>query len=171
MVILGIDPGTATTGYGIMKIHFRNTKGKIAKKKVKRKNKIFKCLKFGCIETEPKDSFPRRLVIISQEIKKLVKAYQPQLVAIEKLFFFRNKKTAIRVSEATGAILLILEKAKVPIIEFSPLQVKKFLTKNGRADKREIQRKVEKTLKIKKGKIRDDAADALAIALYAAHQI
>jgi len=161
MVILGIDPGTATTGYGVIKI--LSKKGK--------KTRALKCLKFGCIKTEPKDNFPKRLLILSREIKKLVKIHRPKLAAIESLFFFKNQKTVIRVSEATGVIILILEKMRVPIIEYSPLQVKKFLTKNGRADKKDVQKKVEKILKIKDAALKDDAADALALALYAANHL
>jgi len=160
MVILGIDPGTATTGYGIIKTYF---------KKGERRARTLKCLGFGCIKTDPIDNFPKRLVVLSRGIKKLVKNYQPQLVAIESLFFFKNQKTIIRVSEAIGVTILVLEKMKIPIVEYSPLQVKKFLTKNGRADKKDIQKKVKKILKIKDVSIKDDAADALALALYAAH--
>jgi len=161
MVILGIDPGIATIGYGIIKVHFKRTK---------RRNKVLKCLRFGCIKTDPTDDFPKRLVVLSKEVRKLVNTYRPKLVAIERIFFFKNKKTAIKVSEAIGAILLTLAKMKVPSIECSPLQVKKFLTKNGRADKKDVQKKVEKILKIRNVPLKDDAADALALSLYVANQ-
>jgi len=161
MIILGIDPGTATTGYGAIKIFSKNSK----------KNKTLECLNFGCIKTKPKDNFPKRLLILSQEIRKLVKTHKPQIAAIESLFFFKNQKTVIRVSEATGVIILTLEKMKIPIVEYSPLQVKKFLTQNGRAEKKDIQKKVGKILKIKGRLVRDDAADALALALYAAKHL
>lgn len=167
MIILGIDPGTANTGYGIIRVSCRKT----GKKKTRRSTKSLKCLKFGCIKTTPVERFPRRLITLSKELRKIVKTYQPKIVAVEKLFFFKNKKTVIRVSEATGVILLVLEKMKIPIVEYSPLQVKKFLTGNGRADKKDVQNEVEKILKLNNGRIKDDAADALALALYAAHQI
>ena len=162
MVILGIDPGTATIGYGVIRVYSRKSKKRTGR---------FKCLKFGCIRTNPDDDFPKRLIVLQQEIRKLVKSYRPRLVIIETLFFFQNKKTAIKVSEATGVIILTLERMHIPMIECSPLQVKKFLTKNGRADKEEVRRMVKKVLKIKDPHMKDDAADALALALYAANQI
>ncbi|MFH0987705.1 MAG: crossover junction endodeoxyribonuclease RuvC [Patescibacteria group bacterium] len=162
MKILGIDPGTAATGYGVLEID--SSRGG------KNKNK-YKCLQFGCIKTEPIDRFSKRLLILSREIRKIIKAHKPNLAAIETLFFFKNQKTIISVSRATGVIILMMEKMKIPIVEYSPPQVKKFLTKDGRAEKKEIQKKVIKILKIKKKSIKDDAADALAIAIYAAEHL
>jgi len=161
MLILGIDPGTATLGYGIIK-------------KLKRRKKYspkYRCLCFGCIETEKDLPFPKRLLLLSKEMRKIVKKYQPDIVAMETLFFFQNKKTAIQVSQATGAIILTLERLKLPIREFTPQEVKKALTKNGRANKKDIEKKVRRILRIKKPIYPDDAADALAIAVCAAKKI
>ena len=160
MIILGIDPGTATTGYGIIQ-----TKNK------RRGTKNLRCINFGCVETNKDLDFSKRLLFLSKEIRKITKDYQPELAAIETLFFFQNKKTAIKVSQAIGVILLTLEKMKIPIVEYSPLEVKKFLTKNGWAKKDDIQKRVKKVLKLKEPLKPDDIADALALAIYAAHKL
>lgn len=160
MIIVGIDPGTATTGYGVVKVKSKN-----------RRAKELKCLDFGCIKTSQNDDFIKRFLVLSKEIKKLVKKHKPDFVAVEKLFFFQNFKTAMRVSQAIGVVFLTLGQIKVPVIEYTPLEVKKFLTKNGKAHKKEIEKRVRKVLKIKKKVKRDDPADALAIAIYAAFKI
>jgi len=159
MIIIGIDPGTATTGYGVIK----------AKKNQNKKE--LNCLGFGCINTSKDDEFVKRLSILSKEVKKLVKKYNPDIVAVEKLFFFQNFKTAMRVSQAIGVVFLSLGQMKVSFIEYTPLEVKKFLTKKGRADKKEVEKRVKKMLKIKESVGRDDTADALGIAIYAAHKV
>lgn len=159
MIILGIDPGTATTGYGVVRV-----------KKQKKKKKDFQCLSYGCIETDCNDDFLKRLFFLSKELRKIVRKYNPDYVAVEKLFFFKNFKTAIKVSQAMGVIFLTLEKMKMPVVEFAPLEVKKVLTKNGRAKKKEVEIKVKKMLKLKEIR-RDDSADALAVAICAAHKI
>jgi crossover junction endodeoxyribonuclease RuvC len=161
MIIIGIDPGTATTGYGVIKVK---------EKDKNKKTKGLDCLDFGCIKTSQKDEFVKRLSILSKEIKKLVKKHNPDLVAIEKLFFFQNFKTAMRVSQAIGVVFLSLGQMKVSFVEYTPLEVKKFLTNNGRADKKEVEKRVKKMLKIKGSVGRDDTADALGIAIYAAHK-
>jgi crossover junction endodeoxyribonuclease RuvC len=159
MIILGIDPGTATTGYGLIKV---------TKKGPRSKN--FKYLNHGCIETTCGDDFSKRLIVLSKKLKNLIKEQRPNYVAIEKLFFFQNFKTAMMVSQAIGVMFLILEQMKIPVVEYTPLEVKKFLTKNGRAHKKEVEEKVKKMLKLKKIK-KDDSADALAIAIFAAYKI
>jgi len=161
MVIIGIDPGVARMGYGVIK--------KIRKRK--RKTQDLRCLDFGCIETKKELEISKRFLILSREIRKLAKKYQPHLVAIESLFFFQNKKTIIKVSQATGVALLTLERIKVPVIEVSPQEVKKNLTKNGRASKDEIQKRVKRVLRLKQSIKPDDAADALAIAICAAGKL
>ncbi len=159
MIIIGIDPGTATTGYGVIQV------------KNKSKAKEINCLECGCINTDKKDDFSKRLSVLSKEVKKLVKKYNPDLVAIEKLFFFQNFKTAMKVSQAIGVLFLVLGQMKVSFVEYTPLEVKKFLTKRGRADKKEVEKKVKKILNIKGKVSRDDTADALGIAIYAAYKI
>lgn len=147
MIILGIDPGTASTGYGVIK-----------------KTKSLKCLDYNVIRTVPGVEMGERLKIINNELLKVIKKYQPDILAIEKIFFFRNLKTAIPVSQAKGSILLTAAKKKLPVWEYTPLQVKFTITGNGRADKKEVQRCIQKMLRLKEIPKPDDAADALAIA-------
>jgi crossover junction endodeoxyribonuclease RuvC len=160
MIILGIDPGTATTGYGVIEI---------IKKGVRSKTLV--CIGHGCIETKCSEEFSKRLIIVSNELKKIIKEFNPDYASIEKLFFFQNFKTAMRVSQAIGVMFLTLEQMKVPVFEFTPLEVKKTLTDNGRAKKPEVEKKVKKLLKLKDKISRDDTADALAVAICAAGKI
>lgn len=154
MVILGIDPGTATTGYGIIEI----TKSKDQPK----------LIDFGVISTKPKLPDAERLQILVDDIFKLIKKYKPACVGIERLFFTTNQKTVMTVSQARGAILYIIQKNKIPIFEFTPLQVKSFICGYGKAEKKQVQYMVQKTFKLKTLPKPDDAADALAVALCAA---
>lgn len=155
MTILGIDPGTATTGYGIIK----QDKGKSG----------FGILDFGVIATSPKLSDAERLKILGEDIKSLIKKHKPNVVGIEKLFFTTNQKTVMTVSQARGVILYLAQKEKLPIFEFTPLQVKSFICGYGKADKKQVQFVVQKIFGLKKPPRPDDAADALAIALCAGH--
>ena len=147
MIILGIDPGTASTGYGIIK-----------------KVKSFECLGYDVIRTAPGIEAGERLRMINNELSKVIKKYQPDILAIEKLFFFKNLKTAIPVSQAKGSILLTAARKKLPVWEYTPLQVKFTITGNGRADKKEVQKSIQKMLRLKEIPKPDDAADALAVA-------
>jgi len=144
MVILGIDPGTATTGFGAIK----ELNGKI----------IF--LGCGCIRTFPSDSPEVRLNQIFNQINQLIKEYKPSVLAVEKLFFFKNAKTLIPVSQSKGIILLAAARKKIPVYEFTPLQVKMNIVGYGRADKKQVQEMIKVLLKLK-----DDAADALGLAI------
>ena len=155
MIILGIDPGTATTGYGVIK--------KIGGKK--QKTKIFKCLGYGLIKTSPSFSAGERLKKINNELSKLIKKYQPDALAVESIYFFKNLKTAIPVSQAGGVILLTAAKNNVPVFHFSPPEIKMAVAKFGRAEKEVIQKKIKKTLNLKELPRADDVADALAAAL------
>jgi crossover junction endodeoxyribonuclease RuvC len=148
MIIIGIDPGTATTGYGII-----------------RKKRKFKYLDCGTIKTLPSSTTPKRLKVINNELSKIISAYQPNALAMETVFFFKNSKTIIPVSQAQGVILLTAAKKGVPVYQFSPLEVKMTITGYGRADKQEVQKKIKKMLRLKKVPKSDDAVDALAIAL------
>ena len=153
MLIIGIDPGLATTGYGVIKKVKKNGKG------------AFLCLDYGIIKTLP--SFPQgeRLKKIHKELNFLLKKYQPEILAVENIYFFKNQKTAMPVSQAKGVILFTAANRKVPVCEFTPLQVKKRITGYGRADKKEVQKETQKILKLKELPRPDDAADALAIAI------
>ncbi len=147
MIVLGIDPGTASTGYGIIK-----------------KSKSLRCLDYNVIRTAPGVKPGERLRFINNEISKVIKQFQPDILAIEKIYFFKNLKTAIPVSQAKGSILLTAARKKIPVWEYTPLQVKLTVTGNGKADKKQVQESLKKMLKLEKIPKPDDAADALAIA-------
>ena len=155
MIIIGIDPGTATTGYGI--IRAKNLKRKA-------KNNL-KCLDYGCIKTSPEFTDGERLEKINQELNKIIKEYQPKILAVENIYFFKNLKTVMTVSQAKGVILFTASRKKIPIYEFSPPQVKMAITGYGRAEKKEIQKAIKGILNLKEIPKPDDAADALAIAV------
>jgi len=149
MIILGIDPGTATTGYGVIE----NEKGKI------------KEIAYGCILTKSTESLETRLITIFDELTQIIKKYKPEMVAVEELFFASNAKTAISVGHARGVILLACSKAKVPVYEYTPLQIKQAVCGYGRADKQQVQKMVKALLNLEKIPKPDDAADGLAIAI------
>lgn len=154
MTILGIDPGTATTGYGIIRSRLK-------------KSGEFEVLEFGVITTKKTETDSARLTTIARDLTALIKKYQPNRAGIERLFFTNNQKTAMTVAQARGVALLICEQAKLPIIEFTPLQVKSTLCGYGQAQKRQVQIMVQKTFNLKQLPKPDDAADALAVALCA----
>ena len=156
MIILGIDPGTATTGFGVLKTESKKVKLKV--------------LDYGCIITSPDSSPGDRLKKINNELNKLIKKYRPKIMAVESLYFFKNLKTAMPVSQAKGVILLTAAKKKIPVYEFTPLQVKMTMTGYGRAEKKQVQEMVKTLLNLEKkpkdiNKRKDDATDALGIAL------
>jgi len=147
--VLGIDPGTATTGWAILEV----------------KNGKEHALAFGHITTSKRKSDHERLEEMANDLDAIIKKFKPQECAVEEIFFFKNAKTVIRVSQSRGAILLTLKKAKVEIFEYTPLQVKQALTGYGRAEKKQMQEMVKAVFGLKKIPKPDDAADALAIAL------
>jgi crossover junction endodeoxyribonuclease RuvC len=149
MVILGIDPGTAIVGFGIVEYI----------------NKTFTVLDYGCIYTEKDMEMPKRLNIIYEELNNLIKKYKPEYIAIEDIFYFKNNKTVISVSQARGVILLCAEQNNLKISAYTPLQVKMGITGYGRSEKKQIQKMVQRILKLKEIPKPDDAADALAIAV------
>jgi crossover junction endodeoxyribonuclease RuvC len=155
MTILGIDPGTATTGYGIIR-------------SAKRQGE-FELVDFGVISTKKTLSDAARLEILATDLKEVIKKYKPGLVGVEKLFLTTNQKTVMTVSQARGVILLLAQQHHLPILEFTPLQVKNFICGYGKAEKKQVQYIVQKTFKLKAVPKPDDAADALAIALCAAY--
>ncbi|RLF04209.1 MAG: crossover junction endodeoxyribonuclease RuvC [Thermoprotei archaeon] len=157
MTILGIDPGTATTGYAIIK-NFTY-----------RKRKCLKAIDYGCIRTSSNLSDGKRLEIIYKNIVKIIKKHKPHKIAVEKLFFCKNVKTGITVGQAKGVILLAAIKMKIPYFEYTPLQVKQAVTSYGKAEKSQIQKMVKVILNLKKIPKPDDAADALAVAICCAH--
>ncbi|MCH8741337.1 crossover junction endodeoxyribonuclease RuvC [Patescibacteria group bacterium] len=156
MIILGIDPGTATTGYGVIR--------KIKKTGVKGGDEI-KCLDYGIISTNPSLSDGERLKKIHLEISRLIKKHKPMILAVENIYFFKNLKTAFPVSQAKGVILLAAADKKILTYELTPLQAKMAITGYGRADKKQVQKMVKVLLNLKEIPRPDDASDALAIAI------
>jgi len=156
MIIIGIDPGTATTGYGI--IEAKKNKGK-------KKNNVV-CLKYGVIRTKPGQLPEKRLNRLYTALNKILKEYKPDLLTIESLYFFKNLKTALPVSEARGIVLLGAAKKRIKVKQVSPLQVKADTCGYGRASKQDVQKRIKKIFKLKEIPKPDDAADAMAIALY-----
>lgn len=155
MVILGIDPGTAIVGYGII---------------LKEKSKL-SLLDYGCVMTDKTLEQADRLGIIKKEIGKIIKKYKPRIMAVEELFFFKNLKTAIKVAESRGVILVSGKEAGLLIREFTPLEVKIATVGYGRAEKQQVQKMVKAILNLKEIPKPDDAADALAVAICAAHSL
>ncbi|MEK7061773.1 MAG: crossover junction endodeoxyribonuclease RuvC [Patescibacteria group bacterium] len=161
MIILGIDPGIAITGYGIIK-------------KQRDQNQKFKVLDFGCIITAQTLPVGERLKKIYKEILELIDEYKPDIIAVESLFFFKNLKTVMPVSQAKGVILLAAAQKKIPTCEFTPLQVKMTVVGYGRAEKKQVQKMTKEILDLSKfnfkknNRKKDDAADALGVAICAA---
>ena len=153
-IILGIDPGIADTGFGAIK---KDGQGNLV------------CLSFGSIKTAARLPMDERLAILAEELKKLIKKYQPGLVAVEQLFFCKNVKTALIVGQARGVVLLVAKQNRVPIVEFTPLQVKQAVSTYGQASKTQVQKMVKLLLHLDEIPRPDDAADALAIAICAAN--
>lgn len=149
--VLGIDVGIAITGWSIAEKHptFRN------------KNKL---VDYGAVLTEPKQSTTVRLGIIYDELSEVVKKYQPSIMAVESLFYFKNQKTVINVAMARGVILLVAAHNNIPTFDYTPLQVKTALTGYGRADKKQIQKMVKLIYALEEIPKPDDVADAIAVA-------
>ena len=157
--ILGIDPGTATVGWGIIETNGRRIGAEIVPK-------VVGC---GIIKTKSSATDAERLEIIYDSISAIIKKERPDFVAVEQLFFFKNQKTVMTVSQSRGAILLAVKKSKTPLAEFTPLQVKQAVVGYGRAEKQQIQEMTKKLLHLKNIPKPDDAADALAIAITHIH--
>ena len=149
MIVIGIDPGLARTGYGVLSTGARYPAP----------------LTFGCIETGSKGIREERLLEIHTKISDLLDEYDPAWVAVERLFFSRNTTSAMQVSEARGVLLLAAAQHKVPVAEYTPNQVKQAVTGSGRADKHQVQEMMRRLLKLEEIPRPDDAADGLAIAL------
>ena len=153
IVILGIDPGIAIVGWGV----------------VEYKGNRFKTLAFGSVQTPSSMKTEDRLVEIFNAITEIINKYRPDCMAVEELFWNTNQTTGIRVSEARGVILLCAAKLGVPIYEYTPLQVKQAVVGYGRAEKKQVISMVTMLLKLEKAPKPDDTADALAIAVCHAH--
>jgi len=149
MIILGVDPGTATTGFSIIK----DEKGKQ------------ELLDFGVVSTGKRHRSEVRLKNLFDDLTKIIKKWKPEEMAVELLFFNSNAKTVLAVGEAKGVVKLAGAKSKLPVFEYTPLQVKMALTGYGRAEKSQVARMVQKLFKLKSLPKPDDAADAVAIGL------
>ncbi len=148
-IILGIDPGTASVGWGL----------------VEKVGKECQLVDYGCIRTKPDKKLSLRLLEIFDALSDIIKKKRPDIVAVEQLFFFKNSKTAMAVGQARGVILLAAEIGKKEFYEYTPLQVKQAISGYGRAEKKQIQNLVKELLNMKEIPKPDDAADALAVAL------
>lgn len=153
-IILGVDPGLADTGYGVI---------------IKDRSNKLQSLVYGSIATSKDKNFSVRLELIYNELTSIIKKYKPDIISVEQLFYFKNIKTAMAVSHARGVILLAAKKNKIYLIEFTPLQIKQAVSSYGQADKKQVQKMVKIILNLKEVPRPDDAADALAAAICAAN--
>ena len=149
MKILGIDPGMAIVGYGIINIE----------------NEQLELLTSGSIQTDKTLSDSKRLLEIYNDLTTVVDKYKPDCASVEELFFFKNQKTVIPVAEARGVIITVLEKFNVPTYSYTPMEVKQVLTGYGRAEKKEVEQMVKIALNTDKLPRLDDTVDAIAIAI------
>ena len=149
MIILGIDPGVATIGFGVVRAE-------------RQKNALLRC---GVITTPPGIPLSHRLLQISDDMEELIHTFHPDEVAVEELFFTKNITTGIAVAHGRGVILLEIEKAGVPVFEYTPMQVKQAVVGYGGADKKQVMLMTQRLLRMKAIPRPDDAADALAIAI------
>lgn len=170
LTILGLDPGLATLGFGCLSATEAKTVAVTGSQKLKdyqhQGEPPLQLLDFGVIETPAKQPIEQRLATIYHDLHDLIAEFQPDLIAIEKLFFYRMGNT-IAVAQARGVILLVVGQHKLPYVEFSPPQIKQTLTGYGKAEKPEVQTAVTREFKLATIPQPDDAADALAVALTA----
>ena len=153
MILLGIDPGTAALGYGI----------------VERSGGRLRAIDYGCLETSPDLAMPDRLLAIHGLVSDMIELHQPRLIAVERLFFSRNVQTALAVGQARGVVLLAAAQRGTPVREATPNEVKSAIAGYGAADKEQVQRMVQLVLGMSELPRPDDAADALAIAAWVAN--
>lgn len=151
-VILGIDPGIADTGFGVIE---KDAQGNLH------------CLDYGSIKTKAKTELSDRLEILNIKLQEIIKKYKPQLISVEQLYFCKNAKTALIVGQARGVVLLTAKQNKVSLVEFTPLQIKQAVSTYGQASKLQVQKMVKLILGLKALPQPDDAADALAAAIAA----
>ncbi len=153
MIIIGIDPGYAITGFGVLEYEGNH----------------FKLIESGSIQTKAGIPLPTRIAKIYDDMNSLIEKYKPDAIAIEELFFNRNTTTAIGVAQGRGAVLIAAAKTSTPIYEYTPLQVKQGVTGYGRADKKQVQMMVKTVLGLEKVPKLDDTTDAIAIGICHAH--
>ncbi len=153
MIILGIDPGYAIVGFGVIEYNINR----------------FRMIEYGAITTDAGVPFNRRLEIIYDELTALIEKYKPAAMSVEKVFYNSNAKTVIDVSQARGVIMLAAQKTHTRVFEYTPLQVKQSVVGYGRAEKKQVQDMTKRILSLKEIPKPDDAADALAMAICHAH--
>ena len=151
MIILGIDPGLATTGFGVV-CPIKNSASKL------------ECVAYGTIDTTPDMILPERLKKIHNDLARVITQYQPKALVMENVFFFKNAKTIVPVCQAQGVILLAAAKKGIPVYRYTPIEVKMTITGFHKADKKDVQREIRKILRLENIPKPDDAADALSIA-------
>ena len=156
-IILGIDPGSTTIGYGVIGFESKNQRPK--------------ALDYGYIDLKSHKKQEDKLLHLSQDLKHIFKKYNPGFMAIESIYFFKNAKTFTAVSEAKGVILLVAAESKVEIHEYTPLQIKQTISGYGKADKKLIEKLIKTSLDICSNIRPDDSSDALAIALCHFHHL
>jgi len=154
MLVLGIDPGTATTGYGLVR---------------QAEDGSLEAVEFGAILTPAEMPMPDRLASLYQQLQEIILLHRPDSSAVEKLFFQKNVKTALSVGQGRGVVLLALAQAQLPIGEYTPNEIKQAVTGYGSAGKQQMQEMVRLLLRLDKRPKPDDAADALAVAICHVH--
>jgi len=154
MIILGIDPGTAALGYGV----------------IERTGARLRAIDFGCLVTSPDDSLPVRLLAIHRLVADIIALHQPAVVGVERLFFSRNAQTAFAVGQARGVVLLAVAEAGLSVLEATPSEIKLAVAGHGSADKVQVGRMVATILDLAQPPRPDDAADALATAIWCANR-
>ncbi len=154
MLVIGIDPGTAITGYGVVRIH---------------QGRDIEAVDYGVIETPAKSPMPERLVMLYEQLNQILTLHRPDTGAVEKLFFQKNVRTAISVGQARGVALLALAQARISIGEYTPNEIKQAVAGYGAADKYQMQQMVRLLLNLEEIPKPDDAADALAVAICHLH--
>lgn len=150
-IILGLDPGYGRMGFGVIYVEGAHVQ----------------LVDYGVATTTAGDAFERRLLHLANDLHEIFEHHQPDLVAVEKLFFGKSSTTAMKVAHARGIALLMAAQAHAPIIEYAPSQIKKALTGDGKASKSAMQKMVKQLLKLERIPKPDDAADAIAVALTA----
>lgn len=153
-VVIGIDPGTATTGYGLVRMNSRSELEEVD---------------YGVVTTPSDWDEPRRLLFIYNALREIVEKYQPESCAVENIFFQKNVRTAMRVGQGRGAALIAMATSNLPMGEYTPSQIKQAVVGYGNADKNQVQQMVKLLLDLDQIPQPDDAADALAVAICHLH--
>jgi len=154
MLVLGLDPGLATTGYGIVR---ESASGELS------------AVEYGTIVTSARQALPQRLLELDRQLGRLIVTHQPDVVAVEQMFFGRNVTTALVVGQARGVAILNAARAGLPVFEYKPVEVKQAITGYGNAGKTQVQEMVRMLLNLDRVPRPDDAADAIAVAICHLH--